>query len=246
MSVSAVAYDEAARERNPGVLPTAPRACCCCSRSILLSNRQSHVCLAAFACARRAPSAIRTSPSSWTVTPNVIHDARRRYECLTKKTPFDGLHGGLSSCGTQQAMKLLRDRPRGLSLVRTCVSLPYPLSCSIQPHLSDSGSPCAVFQLGKSNTPVFAQRYSVQSHDLYLGKVFAAGGSGNIFKAHFRGRIVAAKEIIHTDSRRSHYTELSVRLFPLLWMLPQTTHKHGVLVCWTERSRDPPVHPRES
>ena len=94
---------------------------------------------------------------------------------------------------------------------------------------------------GKSVANLVSQRYNVASHELYLGQIFAAGlsqsslsritspgpsvrfrfssnvwpsigGSGNIYQAHYRGRIVAAKEIVNTDSRTNSYTELSVRI----------------------------------
>ena len=63
-----------------------------------------------------------------------------------------------------------------------------------------------------------SRRYNVASHELYLGKIFAAGGSGNIFIAHYRGRTVAAKEILHTDSRTNSYTDLSVGVFFFIYL----------------------------
>ena len=81
-------------------------------------------------------------------------------------------------------MKALRERPRGPSLL-------------VSPSHSSQ-------QFAK-------HRYTVASHELYLGKIFAAGGSGNVYKAHYRGRIVAAKEIVTTDTRSGSYSELSVR-----------------------------------
>lgn len=84
----------------------------------------------------------------------------------------------------RQAMKALRERPRGPSLLAS----PSHSSQQFAKH-----------------------RYTVASHELYLGKIFAAGGSGNVYKAHYRGRIVAAKEIVNTDTRSGSYSELSVR-----------------------------------
>eukprot|EP00750_Incisomonas_marina_P010987 INCI16328.3.p1 GENE.INCI16328.3~~INCI16328.3.p1 ORF type:complete len:813 (+),score=134.80 INCI16328.3:268-2706(+) len=83
---------------------------------------------------------------------------------------------------TNEAMKALRERPRGPSLL-------------VSPSHSSQ-------QFAK-------HRYTVASHELYLGKIFAAGGSGNVYKAHYRGRIVAAKEIVTTDTRSGSYSELS-------------------------------------